>query len=147
MLEGNVPQSYWSEAVSTVVYTLNQVNVSGNYGKTPFELWFGYKPTVKYFKIFGIKCYIRRDDDIGKFDAKSDEGIFLGYSTKSKAYQCYNKRLRKIVESANVRVDEDSVKSSRHCSYDSEEDITSQGKNTQAQNLLQIIPYVPVKQS
>jgi hypothetical protein len=41
-----------------------------------------------------------------KFYTRSDEGIFLGYCTKSKAYQCYKKRLNKIVESTNVRVDE-----------------------------------------
>lgn len=87
MIEGNVPHVYWSEAVSTVVYTLNWVNVNDNFGKTPFELWFGFKPTVKYFNIFGRKCYVKRDEDIGKFDARSDEGIFLGYSIKSKAYQ------------------------------------------------------------
>lgn len=120
--------------------------MNSNYGKTPYELWFGYKPTTKYFKIFGRKFYIKRDDDIGNFDARSNEGIFLGYSTKSKTYWCYNKRLRNIVESASVKVDEDSVKSSRWYNYNSDEDNTNQGKNTQTPNLLQIIPYVLVKQ-
>jgi len=35
-----------------------------------------------------------------------DEGIFLSYSIKSKAYKCYNKRLRKIVENVDVKIDE-----------------------------------------
>ena len=35
MMEGNVSQMYWSEVVSTIVYTLNWVNVNGNSGKTP----------------------------------------------------------------------------------------------------------------
>ena len=61
---------------------------------------------IKYFIIFGSKCYIKRDDDIGKFDARSDEGMFLGYSLKIKAYRCYNLRTKTIIESANVRVDE-----------------------------------------
>jgi hypothetical protein len=43
---------------------------------------------------------------LGKFDSRDDEGIFLGYSSRSKAYRCYNKALGKIVESANVKVDE-----------------------------------------
>ena len=42
-----------------------------------------------------------------KFDSRVDEGIFLGYSTRSKAYKCYNFRLKKIVESIDVKVDED----------------------------------------
>ena len=53
--------------------------------KTPYELWFGHSPSVKYFRIFGSKCYIKRDVDIGKFDPRSNEGMFFGYSLKSKA--------------------------------------------------------------
>ena len=40
------------------------------------------------------------------FDVKSDEGIFLGYSTRSKSYKCLNTNTNKIVESANVNFDE-----------------------------------------
>lgn len=46
------------------------------------------------------------EENLGKFDARCDEGIFLGYSLRSKAYRCYNKRLRNIVESTNLKVDE-----------------------------------------
>ena len=75
--------------------------------RTPYELWFGRKATVRHFKVFGSKCYIKRiEQNMGKFDEKADEGIFLGYSTRSKAYRCYNKRLAKIVESIDVKFDE-----------------------------------------
>jgi len=86
MMEANVPQMFWREAVSTAVYTLNRVQIRSNTGKTPYELWFGITPTMRYFRVFGSKCYIKRDEDLRKFDARSDEGIFLGYSTQSKAY-------------------------------------------------------------
>ena len=56
--------------------------------------------------MFGCKCFILKDARNGKFDAKSDEGIFLGYSTRSKAYKCLNTNTNKIVESANVNFDE-----------------------------------------
>ena len=42
----------------------------------------------------------------GKFDVKSDKGIFLGYSCRSKAYKCLNLFTHKIIESAHVRIDE-----------------------------------------
>ena len=61
---------------------------------------------MKYFKIFGSKCYILKDDRSEKFDAKSDEGIFLWYSTRGKAYKCLNTNTKKVVESANVNFDE-----------------------------------------
>ena len=47
-----------------------------------------------------------------KFDSRSDEGIFLGYSFTSKAYQVYNKRTMKVMETVNVVIDESSDSSS-----------------------------------
>ena len=45
-------------------------------------------------------------DNLGKFDIKSDEGIFLGYSTSSKAYRIFNKRTLTVEESIHVVFDE-----------------------------------------
>ena len=42
----------------------------------------------------------------GKLDAKSEECIFLVYSTRSKAYKCLNTNTNKVVESVNVKFDE-----------------------------------------
>jgi len=81
MLEANFPQMFWKEAISTAVYTLNRVQIRNNTGKTPYELWFGITPPVKYFRVFGSKCYIKRDEDLGKFDARSDaKPEFIGGS-------------------------------------------------------------------
>ena len=41
-------------------------------------------------------------DNLGKFDAKSDEDIFLGYSLNSKTFRIYNKRTMTIEESINT---------------------------------------------
>ena len=74
-----------------------------NTKKTPYELWRGKKPVVKYFRIFGSDCYILRDrENLENFDAKSDKGIFLGYSTSSKAYRVYNLKNKTVMESTNV---------------------------------------------
>ena len=74
--------------------------------KTPYELWYGYRPNVSYLKVLGTKCYILKESRKGKFDAKGDEGIFLGYSCKNKACRCLNLSTHKIIESAHVKVDE-----------------------------------------
>ena len=50
---------------------------------------------------------------MGKFDFRSDEGIFLGYSSTSKAYRVYNKRTMKVMEIVNVVIDESSDSSSK----------------------------------
>ena len=62
---------------------------------------------MKYFRVFGSRCYILNDrENLGKFDAKSDEGIFLGYSTTSRAYRVFNKRTNMVMESINVEIDD-----------------------------------------
>ena len=42
----------------------------------------------------------------GKFYSRVDASIVVGYSSKRKAYKCYNLRLGKIVETINVNIDE-----------------------------------------
>ncbi|GKE17294.1 putative ribonuclease H-like domain-containing protein, partial [Tanacetum coccineum] len=41
-------------------------------------------------------------DHLGKFDAKGDEGYFVGYSMNSKAFRVFNKRTKKIDENLHV---------------------------------------------
>ena len=68
---------------------------------------------MKYFRIFGSICFILKDrENVGKFDSRSDEGIFLGYSSTSKAYRVYNKRTMKVIETVNIVIDESSDSSS-----------------------------------
>ena len=56
---------------------------------------------------FGCKCFVLNNgkDNLGKFDAKSDEGIFLGYSLTSKAFRVFNKRILVVEESIHVIFD------------------------------------------
>ena len=70
---------------------------------------------LKYFQVFGCQCFILNNgkDYLEKFDAKSDEGIFLGYSTSSKAYRVFNKWTLVVEESVHVVFEESTNKSSR----------------------------------
>ena len=77
MIEKNIAIKYQKEAISTAVHTLNQVQLKKDSDKTPYELWYGYKPNASYLKVFGSKCYILKDSRKGKFDVNIDEGIFL----------------------------------------------------------------------
>ena len=68
------------------------------------------KTNLKYFRIFGSTCFILKDrENVGKFDTRSDEGIFLGYSSTSKAHRVLSKRNRKVMETVNVMIDEAST--------------------------------------
>ena len=110
MIDNEVPQRFWKEATQATVYMQNRILLRPNTTKTPYEIWNGRKPTVKHFRIFGSSCYIKRKDQIGKFEARSDRGIFLGYSFTSKAYKVFNFRLQKVMESCDVKVVEGNEK-------------------------------------
>jgi hypothetical protein len=105
--EAKLPDKFSRDVIYTIVHILNRHQLTPNHDKTPYELWFRRPGSIKHFRTFGSKCYIKNDEDnLGKFDPRSDEGIFLGYSSNKKEYRCYNLRLLKIVESANVKIDD-----------------------------------------
>ena len=58
-------------------------------------------------------------------DPKSDAGIFLGYSTNSRAYRVLNSRTRTVMESINVVVDDLTPVRKK----DVEEDVKTSGDN------------------
>ncbi|GKV15616.1 hypothetical protein SLEP1_g26391 [Rubroshorea leprosula] len=105
--ENDLPKSFWAEAVATSCYLLNRVMVRPILNKTPYEIYKGRKPKISYFRAFGCKCFVLNNgkDSLGKFDSKSDEGIFVGYSTSSKAYHMYNKHTKVVEESIHVVFD------------------------------------------
>ena len=43
---------------------------------------------------------------MGKFNARSDEGIFVGYLAKIKGYRVFLHKLGKVITSSDVRIDE-----------------------------------------
>ena len=103
----NVARNLWGEAINIACHTVTMVYFKPGTKKSPYELWKGRKPNVKYFKIFESTCFILKDrENVGKFDSQSDEGIFLRYSSTSKAYWVYNKRTMKVMETVNVVIDE-----------------------------------------
>ena len=107
MNENTIAQTYWVEAIHITIHILNKAHLRPNNDKTPYEPWFGILASIKHFKVFGSKCYIKNNDEhLGKYDDKVDEGIFLGYATNSKGYRCYNKRFPKLVECIDIKIDE-----------------------------------------
>ena len=93
--------------MNTLGHIGNRIFFRAGTNKTSYEIWREKKPKVKYFRVFRSKCYILNDrENIGNFDAKSDEGIFLGYSTNSRAYRVYHKRTKTVMELINMVIDD-----------------------------------------
>ncbi|GKB38648.1 retrotransposon protein, putative, ty1-copia subclass, partial [Tanacetum coccineum] len=97
---------FWTEAIATTCFTQNRSLVITLHEKTHYHIINGQKSSVKFFYIFGSLCYIIGDgENLDKMKEKSDACIFVGYSTQSRAYRVYNKRIRVIVETVHVNVD------------------------------------------
>ncbi|GKB12464.1 putative ribonuclease H-like domain-containing protein [Tanacetum coccineum] len=62
-------------------------------------------PTTFWAKAISTACYLtilNTLDSLGKFDGKSDEGFFVGYSLSSKAFRVYNIRTKKVEENLHI---------------------------------------------
>ena len=102
-----LPLYFWAEATQTACYIINRVSIRPIIKKTPYELFREQTPNLAHLRPFGCKCYIlNTGSNLDKFDAKSDLGIFVGYSPHSKAYRVFNRRTLSIQESIHVEFDE-----------------------------------------
>ncbi|GJS81007.1 retrovirus-related pol polyprotein from transposon TNT 1-94 [Tanacetum coccineum] len=101
------PLFLWAEAINTAYYTQNRSLIRLRYNKTPYELMQDKKPDLSFFHVFSSLCYPTNDhEDLGKFDAKADIGIFVGYMPAKKAFRIYNRRTWIITETIHVTFDE-----------------------------------------
>ncbi|GJV06028.1 retrovirus-related pol polyprotein from transposon TNT 1-94 [Tanacetum coccineum] len=147
-----VPLFFWAEAIATACFTQKRSLVIPRHEKTPCHIINAWKPSVKFFHIFGSLCYIVRDgENLDKMKEKGDACIFVGYSTQSKAYRVFNKRTRIIVETIHVNFDELPQMAPDHVSSDPgpqcsimilEQDSLSPGPQSQ-DNVPQVAETVP----
>ena len=107
MAEFKSPYNFWAEAINTACHASNRLYLRKGLNKTPYEILTGNKPNLKYFRVFGCKCFIlKKGVRLSKFEARAHEGIFVGYATNSHAYRVLNKSTGLIEETCNMEFDE-----------------------------------------
>ncbi|XP_021728393.1 uncharacterized protein LOC110695472 [Chenopodium quinoa] len=108
LIASGLPRNFWAEAVNTACYILNRVTIRSIINKTPYELFRGRKPNISHLRAFGCKCFVHNNvkKNLGKFDERSEEAIFLGYASDSKAYRVYNKSPMCVEECIHIIFDE-----------------------------------------
>jgi hypothetical protein len=107
LMDSELIDIFWTHVVHTIVHIQNRVMLRSNNDKTPYELWKGRPTNVKHFRVFGSKCYIKREyGRMTKFESHVEKGVLVGYSSMRKAYKCYNVRLNNVLERINVTIDE-----------------------------------------
>jgi len=93
-----LPLFLWAEACNTIVYFQNRSPHRALGNVTPKEDFFGKKPDVGHFRIFGCLTYSYvPNENRTKLEPTADKGIFVGYSETSKSYRIYMSTQRKVV--------------------------------------------------
>nr|GFC76352.1 retrovirus-related Pol polyprotein from transposon TNT 1-94 [Tanacetum cinerariifolium] len=89
----NLPSFLWAEAIATACFIKNRSIIHKRFDRTPYELINKRKPNIKFFRVFGCRCYLLNDyEDAGKLKAKGDIRVFVGYSKEFAAFRIYNKQ-------------------------------------------------------
>ncbi|CAD7087797.1 unnamed protein product [Hermetia illucens] len=96
---------FWGDAVLTATYLINITPTRAlKQTKTPYEMWHGKKPQIKYLKIFGSTVFVHNKNSRTKFDDKSWKGILVGYEPNG--YKVWDVEREKYAIVRDVIVDE-----------------------------------------
>ena len=108
LVASHVPHKYWVEAISTALYLINRMPISGLLG-SPWELLFHTSPDYSRLKVFGCSCYPWLKPYVSsKLDGKSKECVFLDYSLQHKGYRCLDPLTGRVYISRHVLFNETS---------------------------------------
>jgi hypothetical protein len=93
----SLPKYLWAEAVNTACYVINRVP-NRTSTTTPFESWFGKKPSVSHMRIFGSMAYVLIPEvKRRKFDKNAEQVIFVGYGKSDKLFRICSPSRRIVV--------------------------------------------------
>ncbi|KAM0019556.1 putative RNA-directed DNA polymerase [Helianthus debilis subsp. tardiflorus] len=126
MFQGGLPLRYWSDCVLTAVYLINRLPSSVLNGRSPFEMMFGFSPSLSHLRNFGCLCFSTGLTDSDKFAYHADKCVFLGYSNFKKGYKLLSLDNKKIFFSRDVKFYEN-VYPFKVKSFDNQETVC--GKN------------------
>nr|GEX14509.1 hypothetical protein [Tanacetum cinerariifolium] len=95
-----------AEAIATACFTQNCSIIRKRFDKTPYELMNKRKPNIKFFHVFGCRCYLLNDyEDVGKLKAKGDIGVFISdMASKQFSLEPGLPNLNKMGKSSNLSV-------------------------------------------
>ncbi|GJS78646.1 retrovirus-related pol polyprotein from transposon TNT 1-94 [Tanacetum coccineum] len=117
LIYAKAPLFLWTKAVATACYTQNHSIIRLRHGKTPYELLHDKLPDLSFFHV--SLCYPTNDsENLGKLQPKADISIFIGYAPTKKAFQIYNQRTRRIIETIHVDFDELTTMAFEHSSLE-----------------------------
>ncbi|KAF5779215.1 putative RNA-directed DNA polymerase [Helianthus annuus] len=103
LFQSGVPLSFWSDCVLTAVYLINRLPSSVLLEKSPYELMFGFKPSLAHLTIFGCLCFSTILNDLDKLSYNAEKCILIGYSNVKKGYKLWSLDNKKEFYSRDVK--------------------------------------------
>lgn len=94
LLESELPKRLWAYAIMTAAYIKNRC-FNTRLGKTPNKTLIGKRPDLSNKHILGSTCYAYVQN-ANKLEARSKEGLFVGYDKESLAYLVYYPEANKV---------------------------------------------------
>ncbi|KAJ4776116.1 hypothetical protein LUZ62_060373 [Rhynchospora pubera] len=100
-----IPNSFWDEIFSSVVYLINRLsNCNDN---IPYSLLYNKQPDYSSLRILGCLCFpYTRPYNKNKLEPRALPCVFLGYATLQKGFRCLHLPTNKIYISRHVVFDE-----------------------------------------
>ncbi|KAM0052455.1 putative RNA-directed DNA polymerase [Helianthus debilis subsp. tardiflorus] len=103
MFQSGLPLRFWSDCVLTAVYIINRLPSSVLSGKSPYELMFGFRPSLSHFSNFGCLCFSTILNEPDKFAYHADKCVLIGYSNVKKGYKLWSIDEKKVFFSRDVK--------------------------------------------
>ena len=105
--QGHIPIKFWGHCVLTAAYIINRLPSQTLEGKSPYEAFFGKKPCITHLRTFGCLCFASTLPRIDKFAPRAVRSVFMGYSSVTKGYVCFDLQKQKFFLNRDVIFHED----------------------------------------
>jgi hypothetical protein len=92
---------FWPQLAVSCTHIQNMV-IHSKSGKTPYEMLYGRKPTVNYFRPLGCRVHVLKDGHLTKLETQREPAIFLGYEPNRRGYKIWNLSKGEFQVSRNV---------------------------------------------
>ena len=111
LIQSWAPARLWAYAGQHGVYVWNRTHVSSTTGKTPYEMIYGKKPSMRAWGVWGCDAYYhvpKEQRDV--FAPKMDPCIYVGHDPVQNCSIVYVLRGEKFIRTRDVSYREDSFK-------------------------------------